>query len=376
MKFFILFILLAGFQFRLDEKKLPEKRLFRSPSFDADSLTAFKKQVTFNDTIAGDTLCIYKTREGLVHSCSREINTGVCIDGECRRLRMTLFWTVTGRYYGFVLPEGEFLSKTEHVPFKDEDYRRLQEILANPYSALGAYRMDELISGEEAGIDGITAATLSAVKQESVPDAVYTTYTLWHLVYGETQKEIRKYTREYLTDELALQLLKSPDFEDKFWTLENMGPSLQWSDSLQDAILQFIMHEPGILSTQALSAFPDSLLEEPEVQLILTRGFSGMAYHNQRKTLERLTKVSSLNIRTAMEFSDHFYEMSPNVLDGVLKLYQVQQVQNDVIDQRIAQLLGHENLFIARKAVDYLETKNIKDKQVLRQIKKIKQKTN
>jgi hypothetical protein len=214
MKFFILLILTV-FLSGTDLERPPERRLFLSPSFGADSLSVHPEWVAFQDTIDSDTLFVYRNKAGLIHSCSRVINTGVCIDGECRRLSMRLFWTATGRYYGFSLPEGEYLSKTEHVPFKDDDYLRLQEILANPYSVLGEYRMDELISGEETGVDGITAATLSAVKQESVSDAVYTTYTLWHLVYGETQKEIRRYTRERLTDELAIQLLGSADFEDK-----------------------------------------------------------------------------------------------------------------------------------------------------------------
>lgn len=373
---FVVLLMLTVCMSGTDLERPPERRLFLAPSFSADSLSVYPEWMAFQDTIESDTLFVYRNKAGLIHSFSRMINTGVCIDGECRRLSMRLFWTVTGRYYGFSLPEGEYLSKTEHVPFKDDDYLRLQEILANPYSVLGEYRMDELISEQGEGVDGITAATLAAVKQETVPDAVYTSYTLWHLVYGETQKEIQKYTRGHLTDELAIQLLGSADFEDKFWTLQNMGPRLQWSVQLKKTVLEIIVHEKGLLSTEALSALPDSLLEDPEIQLAFARQFPEMAYLNQRKILERLAKVDALDSQATLEFSAHLLQMSPNVLDGVLALYRAKQVQNEMIDQRIVRLLGHENLFIARKAADYLETKNVNDKQVLRQIKKIRQNRN
>jgi hypothetical protein len=179
-----------------------------------------------------------------------------------------------------------------------------------------------------------------------------------------------------LTDELAIQLLGSTDFEDKLWTLQNMGPNLQWSPALKETVLGIIGHEQGLLSAGALSALPDSLLEDPEVQLAFTRQFPAITYLNQRKILERLAKAAVLNNQAALELSVWFQEMNPYVLDGVLALYRAKRVQNDMIEQRIIQLLNHENLFIARKAVGYLETKNVNDKQVLRQIKKIRQNRN
>jgi len=289
MRYFVLLILTLFLSGR-NMEKLPERRLFVPPAFAHDSLLRTAEWINFRDTVAGDTLAVYRIPQGILQGYSRDISTGVCIDGECRRLRITLFWTATGRYWGFVLPEGEFLSKTEHVPFKEEDYRRLHEILANPNSVLQQYRMDELITGKKEEVDGISAATLAAVKQEVVPDAVYTTYTLWHLIYGETQKEIRNYTCSRLSDQLAAELLKSPDFEDKYWTLENMGPKLQWSSPFRDQMAGLILNDQGILAVQALAAVPDSLLGREDFQNRLISGFSQIAYLNRRKLLERLGK--------------------------------------------------------------------------------------
>jgi hypothetical protein len=372
MKFLILFILLIGFLIGPEEVKNPERHLFVIPSFEADTLSRYSVRIDFNDTIPGDTLRVYTNGKGLIHSYSREINTGVCIDGECRRLSMELYWTVTGRYYGFVLPEGEFLSKTEHVPFKDEDYKKLEEILGNPYSVLGNYAIDELITDGRTEVDGITAATLAAVKQESVPDAVYTSYTLWHLVYGETQKKIRQYTRDHLTDELALLLLKSQDFGDKLWTIENMGQKLYWNNELRQVVLDLIVNEKGILAVQALAVFPDTLLEEPEAQLALTRQFAGMAYGTQRKVLERLSRLSHLDTGAVQTLATVLGDLNSGVIDGVLKLFRTHQIEDEDVDQKVALLLDHDNLFLARRAADYFTDKKTNDKKILRRISKIR----
>ena len=370
MRFLILFVLLTGFFIGPEEIKHPERHFFVRPSFEADTLFRHSVRIDFRDTIPGDTLRVYTSEDGLIHSCSREINTGVCIDGECRRLRMELYWTVTGRYYGLILPGGEFLSKTEHVPFKEEDYKKLERVLENPHSVLGDYAIDELITEGEGNVDGITAATLAAVKEESVPDAVYTSHTLWHLVYGETQREIQNYARQHLTDELALQLIKSADFEDQLWTLENMGPALKWTSGLREAVLDKIMREHGILASMALSAFPDSILQESSMQLILTEGFSGMAYINQRNLLKRLKDGPHLDIQAARILAGKLSSLSAGIIGHVLEVFEAHQLRDERIDGLVVQLLDHDNRFIAGKAVDYLKTKGITDKKVLRKIKK------
>lgn len=370
MKRIVLFIFLAGLVLGAAEEKLSERQLFVSPVFAADSLLRTAQWLNFQDTVAGDTLAVYRTHRGILQGYSRDIGTGVCIDGECRRLSITLFWTATGRYWGFVLPEGEFLSKTEHVPFKEQDYRRLHEILANPNSVLQQYRMDELMTEKKEEVDGISAATLAAVKQEVVPDAVYTTYTLWHLIYGETQKEIRNYTRNLLSDELAAGLLKSPDFEDKYWTLENMGPELQWNSPFREQMAGLILNDKGILAVQALAAVPDSVLGREDMQNRLTSGFSQMAYLNQRKLLERLGKGIRIHPGTTYTLAAQMPQMNAELVDLSLKLFEKQAINDERIVGLVASLLDHDNPFIVRKALDFLQSKEITDKELLRKIRK------
>lgn len=371
MKYAFLLLVFAVLLMGSDEVEYPERRAFRTPSFQADSLISHAVWVSFNDTIGSDTLFIHQTKEGLIHSYSRLINTGVCIDGQCRRLSMTLYWTPAGRYFGFVLPRNEFLSKTEHVPFKDEDYKRLEEILANPYSALADYKIEDLISGDEHSVDGVTAATLQSVKQETVPDAVYTTYTLWHIVYGITQKEIQKYTRERLTDRLVIRLLNSPDFEDRFWTLENMGPKLKWSPELKQEILKILVNEKDIISVKALAVIPDSVLEEEAVQNSVGSSFLNMAFGNQRRIIERLSQIPVLSHTAAVSLAKGLDQIPPGLTGELLSLFEKHQVNDPQIDEIVIGLLDHKNQWVARNAAAYLSTRNIKSGKVKRQISRL-----
>ncbi len=349
----------------------PGRHFFAEPSFEADSLFVHPEWIAFQDTVGNDTLYVFENKEGLIHSYFRKINTGVCIDGQCRRLSITLFWTVTGRYFGFVLPAGEFLSKAGHVPFNDEDYQRLQEILQDPSSPMGQYRIDELVSDNGIPVDGITAATVNVVQQAAVPDAVYTTYTLWNLVYGKTREEILKQTYDRLTDQLVVKLLESPDFEDKRWTLENMGPELQWSSQLRQVVLYEIIRDDDILAVQALSALPDSLIRDSTIRNGLIKSLAGMSDLKQRKILEKLDKSPELDLRAALLLAEALSDLSEEGVDCVFKLLEKHRIRNPDIDQMVIPLLDHENRFIGRKAANFLETKDIRDHRVRRKIRKI-----
>src|SRR5690606_20261779 len=94
-------------------------RYFMQPSFPLEPAGGVKKFLIDTGTrhIGQDTLfqAVTATGEPLVYY--RHLIREVCFDGQCRLLNVLLYWDITGRYLGFELPAGEFLSKTEHEPF-------------------------------------------------------------------------------------------------------------------------------------------------------------------------------------------------------------------------------------------------------------------
>ena len=127
------------------------------------------------------------------------IFTPVCETGECKPIYINLYWDLNGNYLRFDFPEGQILTKKDHVPFTAADYELLDEILGgeDPRSGLAKSSPSEGSSSEGVSpsapvpqssvvsknmmVDGITGSTLPDYKDRFVPGALYTTYTIWDL---------------------------------------------------------------------------------------------------------------------------------------------------------------------------------------------------
>jgi len=164
-----------------------------------------KKVIDFEEEISLDTLYGHMSDKGAPVFFSRNVVTSVCFDGKCRLLDVIVYWNPTGRYLGFELPEKEYLSKHDHEPFTEEEYIRLNALLADPFLPLGGYSYNEIVMEsskasnsesqyEEEEIDGVSSATSKFILDFVVEGAAYTTYKLWHLIYGPTSGVIKKWT--------------------------------------------------------------------------------------------------------------------------------------------------------------------------------------
>ena len=196
--------------------------------------------INFNDTIPNDSLTIYYSGINEPVAFSRDIHTAVCMDSLCRLVDITLFWEITGKYLGFKMPPGTELTKKKHLPFTEMDYNRLNEILSDSASQLGFYTPAEIHPPKPVTVktDGISGATIPDLSPWIVPDAAYTSYTLWHLTYGSTPDSIVSYTKKhFISNSLLVKLLES---KDAFSQLKG----LQWIDQSKESCSQFI--EPAL----------------------------------------------------------------------------------------------------------------------------------
>ncbi len=118
----------------------------------------------------------------------RYVDTEVCLTGECNRIEVGIVWDLSGDFKGLEVYK-EPLTKTDHSVFKPSDYSKLISILDNDWSVLREYSMEDLTEGPGDKVDGTSGATKKEISAESVENAVYTTYTLWHLIHqGEKEQ--------------------------------------------------------------------------------------------------------------------------------------------------------------------------------------------
>jgi len=137
-----------------------------------------------------------------------DVFTPVCHTGECLPIEITIRWDLGGDFHEFELKDGEILTKIDHIPFTDSDYRMLQNLLENDRSALRDYSYADLIyKGKDTvnqKVDGVSGATITGLKGHYVPDALFTTHTLWHLVNGSVRQKLAAYTRDVLFESTDL----------------------------------------------------------------------------------------------------------------------------------------------------------------------------
>ncbi|QGY46913.1 hypothetical protein GM418_25615 [Maribellus comscasis] len=366
-----IFFLILFFQLTT-ETKHPEITRLHQPSFQEQTEEIIPHYINFNDTIHSDTLYEYLAKSGFPLMYSRRIPTEVCIDDECRPVNIDLYWNNTGRYLGYKLPEGEFLSKTKHKPFVAEEYDRLHTLLGDPLSALAHYSISELVKTKDTtktGVDAVSTATIAAVMDYIVPGAVYTSYTLWHIVYGETKREIELRTSKKLNSEQVIKFLNTDALEDKVWVLNHFPKKMQISDALLTKLLKLVSGDDIYLAERALYVIrPEKLTKDVQLQLIQSFKNSG---HLQKKLIaDKLKEAPVLAPETMELLANELENLNALLVKNVLDLFQNQEVENMQVNNEVALLLKNDNRYIASHAFKFLESRQMLDKKISKQINK------
>ena len=350
---FISFIFIVGF-FKTSVGFEQNIRVFNDNTLDFPITYTQSKLVTFED--GKDTLFINRSSEDHPISYFREIATGVCLDNECRPLNIIVYWTITGRFLGFELPEGEFLSKTDHEKFNEKEYQDMNRMVSNQNSILANFSIKDLTvpvtDADTAGekIDGVSAATKASILDYCVEGAVYTTYTLWHIIYGETRTKIIEITESMLSPELLTMIMDSQNILDKKWGLTHARKFWQ-SSEIQQQIFDIIENQDLQLIDMAMNVIPISSLESSDLQIRLYSYYHQSDNTVKRKILKKFQMVTHLSDSIKYQFIKNFD--SDN------------RLAEDVLD-----LLMDENMMVAYKTYNYLREQNTKDRHVQKMMKK------
>lgn len=185
-----------------------ESPFFQSSDLSNQTLTLQTERYSIYDDQGQECgLLVYKDTSGLIY-WYRRVQTPVCLTGECKLVDVGIYWDCTGDFFGIEI-YGEHLTKTDHSVFTSEDYKRLVQILKNDWSLLREYELDGLVDNPQSDeIDGLSGATKTEIASETVENAVFSTYTIWHLVHlGEKEQLIDLTLRQLKNEKLAYETL-------------------------------------------------------------------------------------------------------------------------------------------------------------------------
>lgn len=304
---------------------------------------AFVEQI--NDSTRVEVYLQYNER-GLPDFYFAHVKTAVCEHGLCRLLVIDVFWDLLGNFLKYELPPGESLTKLDHLEFSKEDHEQLYSILADRGSILRDYPVEDLIVHRppvksRKDVDAVSAATRVEVKDAVVSGAVYSTYTLWHIVNGPISSRIEEFSRPMLTEEMVMRMLYSGNFYYQFFAL-NYKP-VRDPAKFADGVVHLIRNGISYIPYFAIEALPQTCWENEKYQICLLEHFSGADFELQNAMLAKIT-----DIKLCTQALDFLVLGLKDITENqMIKVFEVIRYSQDRLSEKslkaISQLVRHPN---------------------------------
>lgn len=254
-------------------------------------------QYLTNDSILLD---VYQTSDalGLPIGYRAHVLSPVCENGSCYEAELDFFWDLLGNFSYFEIDPAKPLTKLDHLPFTPEDYEKLNQILLTQSPSFIHLRRSELVA-EPAGegeVDGMTGATVKAVKKDMVPGAIYTCYTLWHIANGGITFKIREHTRKELTPALIRKLLAADNAEMHYFLIENL--EFQYYSEFLTKLLELAGRYDAFFAARIGGNLPQEYFSKLEVQHFFRQHFQRLDYAAQNDWIAKLSATATVDPST------------------------------------------------------------------------------
>ncbi|MEQ8648933.1 MAG: hypothetical protein RIC06_17215 [Cyclobacteriaceae bacterium] len=215
------------------------------------------------------------------------IFTPICEEDKCYAVEIDFFWDAIGRYNHYDTIPGSPLTKLEHEPFTPEEYEKLHQILSEPASVLANYKKEDLVQDiEDEGVDGVSGATINEIRESVISGAVYSCYTLWHIVHGKVVDSIQSLTYSNLNDQLVEKMVHRKDQQINYFLI-NIFSEEDFHDYLPH-LLYTIENGQGYYAKNAIEKMPASVFKDDRAQDFFTGHFENLNYFAQISLLKKL----------------------------------------------------------------------------------------
>ena len=186
------------------------------------------------------------------------LNMAVCDDKLCANVVLKVCWDLAGNYVRFDTIAGKPLTKFDHKRFSDADYKKLDQILKDRNSMLRVLDKSDLVDKsiklKATTVDAVSGATPATIKNAVVEGAVYSSHTLWHFVNGQIKDSIRAFTLRNYSEQIALQMLGSDNFETQLFALKQI-PQEQY-ESRFELLFQVIRKGSPLIRAYIMNKAP------------------------------------------------------------------------------------------------------------------------
>ena len=276
-----------------------------------------------------------------------DVESVVCGDSLCRVDIVRLYWDTYARFLRLELPEEVALEKAEGKAFTQEDYAKLDRVLKNEHSPLKDLYSDQIVGSlASEGVDAVSRASVSINKKDYVEGAIWTCYSLWHWVHGDTQEIIRNLRGDASSTQELKSLLSSKDTDAQIFAIEQLGRRKAFSLELSEGISKALKQSPELLnkSLEYWEQAPEAIymqavkrnLAIPEKRIRLL--FLGSLF----RTKYSLDAVYLQSLPLSYE------KMSYQEIQLLLRILDKHAISSPALTQKLISLLDQDDFLIAR----------------------------
>lgn len=306
----------------------------------------------------------FRDEHGFPAGYALTFTTHVCLDEQCRMVKLTMHWDALGSYQRFEYPADTPLTKREHVPFSAADYAKLDQILKDPDSILGTLALEVLVGPavqmpEGAAIDGWSGATPQTIQDSVVDDAAYTSWALWRWANGEIVERLRQLTAHRSTPAYLRQLLQSENRRHVDFALRHVSQHHPDDTQFVDDVFRIL--ETGDREHVALALrFLHRAVQEPrQLHARLIEAYSRLRGSSSPMILDYFAAQPELPAETFDGLTGVLDQVPYFQVHLVLRLLDARGFFSPQVEANVARLLDHREFFIARRASEYLANQKL-----------------
>lgn len=262
---------------------------------------------TVNDTLSFAVYIVENPLDKAKYYAAK-LQTNVCNDQVCLPIEVNLFWDLLGNYHHFSKQSTFNFTKFDHQYFDENDYKRLNNILLDSLSPLRDYAVEDLLEKEAKKfsfeIDAVTRPTSPLFSNVTVPGALFTVYTLWHIVNGPIKNKLYAQTLK-IYKELNWQIYfansKSPTYQEYFLKQLNSNEIEQYKIQ----IINLLSADDDFIPHYAIDVLEKNVFKDPVQYNSVLQQLEQLKPHVVTEILNSITAANEETKQILQKFKDN-----------------------------------------------------------------------
>lgn len=301
----------------------------------------------------------FRDEKGFPAGYSLSFTTHVCLDEQCRMVKLTMYWDALGYYQRLEYPADMPLTKKKHVPFSAADYAKLDQILKDRDSILGTHPLEILVTPapempDMPEIDGWSGATPQTVKDAVVDDAAYTSWAMWRWANGEIVQKLQGLTEQRCAPGYLRQLLQSKDRREVDFALRHVVRHLPADEQFVDDVFPILETGDREHVSLALTFLHGTAQDRRRLHERLIESYCRSSGNYRPMILDYFAAQPDLPAETLEGLTGVLDQLPFFQVHLILRLLDAKGFFSARVEADVAGLLDHREFFIARRASEYL----------------------